>query len=248
MKLQNVYDFIDIIKSSFKKQFYTYILVAVLGAVFNYSLVFGYKIPAMFSGYLFVVFGSVGGSMFAYSVANDAWLNISHHWRAKEIPVLPPIQKLANQMGIKKFNLKVRADIKNAYAKGDDIVIGSSFFKTMPQKRLLALIAHEFQHLKGKHNLKITFWLYPVMVFACINYIALPKTILYISLLSATIVFRTPIAWYFELKADEAASKYVGSNEMVDALMHISTNHDRDEPSLTHPSINDRVKKFRESS
>ncbi len=247
MKLK-VYDFLNLLKFSFKKQFYTYFLVAILGAVFNYSIILGSKWMIICSGSLFVVFGSFGGSMFAFSIANNAWMGISHHWRAKEIPVLPQITKLANQMGVKDFNLKVRDDIENAYALRNDIVIGSSFFKTMPQKRLLAIIAHEFQHMKGNHSMKITLGLYPLMVLVCLNYIALPKMILYISLLSAILVFRTPLSWYFELKSDEAASKYVGSEEMIEALLDISSKHNRDEPSLTHPSIKDRIEKLRANS
>ena len=84
--------------------------------------------------------------------------------------------------------------------------------------------------------------LYLPMTIIFLGLLALPEIMRNISFLSAAVVCMIPISWYFELQADKIATLYTGKMSMISALKKLTIGRDPNEPSLTHPSPNDRIK------
>lgn len=55
-----------------------------------------------------------------------------------------------------------------------------------------------------------------------------------------------PVNWLAELRADKVAVKFEGKENMQSALLKLTKQEEQDQPSETHPSIKQRIKRIEE--
>jgi hypothetical protein len=62
------------------------------------------------------------------------------------------------------------------------------------------------------------------------------------ALIAFVIVELIPVSWYMEMKADEAAARFVGKSYIQSALLKLSNPEEAKINSESHPSVEERIK------
>ena len=142
--------------------------------------------------------------------------------RKIEVPLPDEIAILAKNMGLKISRMTIFPDVCNAYASGKKLFMGQKLLDKLDAKQIEAVAAHEFGHIKGRHNVAQMLYILPIIIFLWLNWNTLPTGILYLGLFAYVMVALVPIHWTIERKADRAAAKYVGKEAFKSALLAIS--------------------------
>lgn len=234
-------------KLTYKIRIYSFFSTCLLGLLFNYGLITRNSLLAVISGYPFAVLGSFSASMIITNFFEKIWIIASHYWRVTWEPNPPPeLLRVASKMDYKKpIKFGIRYDIDTAYAYNNSVVIGVVPLLLLDADEVESIFSHEIAHIQGRHSLKSTLMLYLPMTIIVLGLLALPEIMRYISILSAATISMIPISWYFELQADKKASIITGKENTISALVKIAIGKDKNEPSLTHPSIKDRIEYIR---
>lgn len=152
--------------------------------------------------------------------------------------------ELATRMEVSIRKFGIREDIDNAYTNllGKTVVMGKKLNEKLNDEQRLAVMAHEFAHIKKKQALKSLLLLLPFGLCA-LPLGDLPPAMCVISILAYMFVVMTPINWRNEFEADKTAADFVGVEKLRSALLVIAGKNIR-EPSETHPSIAKRLEKL----
>jgi len=232
---------------SFQTGFFALFISPVLALINNYLLLYHLIRLAVISRYLYLFVSFLGLFLVIPSLSKNVWMPLTHIWKAKEVYTPSKLSDLAEVMGVENFSLKTRDDIKNAYVLGRDLVFGKPLLQ-FPEDQVLAIIAHEFEHLRSKHSQKYlaACIVYTIIVYNLSNSLfALPLTMKWMSMCFLILFFLKPILWFFEFNSDKASAEVLGAESMINALLALSEGEDRNRASLSHPSINERIKKLR---
>jgi len=245
-------EFWNVIRS-FKKRFVLYYLVVLAMTLFGTFPLMIVKLGA------FVVF-MVASALFLPVAASHFILTFRqfavHRSRVK-LPVSAEILYLAKKAGVEVKELGiVKAD--TAYVMGKSLVLGTDLVKKLSFDERQAVVAHELGHIKRRHVVIRCVWLVPLLALLMLSWSNLYVPIfvsesitqiiltvmLNISGLAFLLMVLIPINWYIEQDADKFAAKLVGKEHIKSALLKFVEGKNFEEPSETHPSIAERVKRI----
>jgi len=245
-------EFWNVIRS-FKKRFVLYYLVVLAMTLFGTFPLMIVKLGA------FVVF-MVASALFLPVAASHFILTFRqfavHRSRVK-LPVSAEILYLAKKAGVEVKELGiVKAD--TAYVMGKSLVLGTYLLKKLSFDERQAVVAHELGHIKRRHVVIRCVWLVPLLALLMLSWSNLYVPIfvsesitqiiltvmLNISGLAFLLMVLIPINWYIEQDADKFAAKLVGKEHIKSALLKFVEGKNFEEPSETHPSIAERVKRI----
>jgi Zn-dependent protease with chaperone function len=239
-------EFWNFIKS-FKKRFAVYYLVVLTGSIFGYFPFLVVKLCALGA---FAVSSVFFLPITVYYFASAIKQFTLHKGRMKA-PIPLEIANLACKAGVSIKELGV-IKANNAY------VLGKELLDKLDRKEVLAVVAHELGHIKRRHLLikgvsLILFWVIfvlcwsrfssPIFFSETVTQIIL-AVILNIAGFAFLLVFLIPINWLVELDADKFAAKLVDKEHIKSALLKLVDVDKLEEPSETHPSVAERVKRI----
>jgi len=247
-------EFLRFLKANFWERLVIYTLVVI-------SLSFFGTLPNLLLRFLaFFVFACVSGPfliIFGRSFLLPGVKNYLAYKRSKSIPLPDEVVRLKNQMGV-DFDLRIAEGLCNAYVIGGSVVIGTEFLKKLSSNEILAGIAHELAHKKGRHILLRVGIMIPFLLFLSYNWSKLTSPIFFtesftlilltmmmnIGALAFILVVMIIPNWFLEFKADEFAAKSAGKENIKSVLRKLVNKEDHEKSSETHPSIADRIKRI----
>lgn len=123
---------------------------------------------------------------------------------------------------------------------------------------ILAVVTHELVHKKGKHILLRLVTMIPFLALAMYSWSRLYSPIFFtesftqivltvmvnIGLLAFMLVTMIVPNWILEFKADRTAAKFAGKENIKSALLKLVDKENYEEPSETHPSVAERIKRI----
>jgi heat shock protein HtpX len=228
--------FFQILKIGFQKRLLVYALV-VISAIFA-NLIIN---PVIQLFWLLVLVLSAEIFMFCITRTLFDNLIMSLRHRGLPHPIPDEIKQLSEQMGIKLKEFRVSERFDNAYTNGNDVVIGDHLLQSLKKDELMAVIAHEFAHIKEYH-LPIRFVsIMPLFFIVNASFNHLPPLLQSIAALAYLMVVMIPLNWYLEIRADRLAAKYVDGCHLSSALMVLNGGRDMKEGSESHPPIKTRI-------
>lgn len=247
-----------VLKASFNKRLCLYYSVVtcftMLGSIpiILFKLVFLAALIPTASLFLMIF-----GKNFLYPTFKIIWLS----WKAPRLPVPDQLKQLARRMNTPLEEIKIiNIEEKNAFATGKCIVFTRGLLNALDKGEILSVAAHELAHIKGKHitykfvatmgviSAIMVAWLrftFPIFLNETITQIYL-QTTLDIAMLAFLFLAMIPVNWLAELRADKVAVKFEGKENMQSALLKLTKQEEQDQPSETHPSIKQRIKRIEE--
>lgn len=245
---------LKLVKASFNKRLLLYFAVVSSFTMFGSIPFIQIKFPFLFAfiavaSLFLIVFGKI------FIIPTFRILLLSK--KGVRLPVPEQFKELSQKMGTSLKEIRImKSNERNAFATPKCITFTSKLWTDLNHNEIMAVAAHELGHLKGRHALYRF-----VLVAAAItpipflwtrftSPILLNKTItpfvfqgmMEVALLAFMITIMIPVCWVSELKADEAAARYVGKENIQSALLRLAEKKDAMQPSETHPSIQERVK------
>lgn len=194
--------------------------------------------------------------VFLSQFASRLKLLLAHRNRVK-IPVTEEIADLSKRMGV---SIKEVGIVKGctAYVIGRTLVLGLELLRRLTFERRQAVVAHELGHIKGRHGLWGFLVLSMIVAVPCYSWsnLYLPalfleapfnlllNAIVNVALLAFAMMAFIPVSWHLETRADKAAAKFAGAANIKSALLAIAEDKDLEEPSETHPSIAERIRRI----
>ncbi len=185
-------------------------------------------------------------------------------WLSRKVPKLPvpnELKQLAERMNTPLEYMKIiNIKEKNAFATPKGIVFTKGLLNALDRGEIMSVAAHELGHNKGKHvaykfiamigvlGVFMFEWLRfssPILLNLTITQIVL-QTMIEVALLALAIVSMIPVNWIAELKADNAAVRFTGKENIRSALLKLTKSEEQDQPCETHPSIKQRIKHIEE--
>jgi len=171
---------------------------------------------------------------------------------AKEEPFPEVFRDLAQKMKFKPRRFKTTQIKTAALTAWNDLIMCSDWLTALSEDEQKAIVAHEFAHGLLRGYLLTSLFLISLVSFIPVSpllegsslFVQLPRVISYALILIPLLFFVT--SWLLELSADRRAAKEISTNSMINALLSISNPKTRDKHSLTHPSINFRIKLLRQ--
>jgi len=181
------------------------------------------------------------------------------------------VKQLAKEMGIGKVEIGIlpwkKLKIANALQIGTKevyVFISDYLFENLTPEENLAVVSHEFAHIKLRHILKIQIFVFSVILgivyfyFLPLLFLGDSSTTLLIQVIgiwSGIILlslFLTAIRRRFETQADLFAAKYVPPEYLISALNKLSDLNFMPKKiskawGLDHPSISKRISDIQES-
>jgi STE24 endopeptidase len=245
-------EFWNIIKS-FKKRFISYYLAVLAMTIFGTFPLMIVKLGA------FVVFIVASAFFLPVAASHFIWTlkQFALHRSRVKLPVSAEISVLSKEAGVEVKELGiVKAD--TAYVMGKSLVFGIDLLKKLNFDERQAVVAHELGHVKRKHVVVRSVWLVLLFTVLMLSWSKLYSPIFFsesitqiiltvmlnISVLAFLFLVMIPINWYIEQDADRFAAKLVGKEHIKSALLKFANEKSIEEPSETHPSIAERVKRI----
>lgn len=225
-------------KLNFKGRMFLYASVVVSATFFN---VFLHPMMKLFWVLVFIIFAEI--FVFIYSRNLTTIIALLKH-KNRDIPVPEEFSDLARKIGVEIKKYQLADGLDNAYVIGKNVVLGSGLLEKLTKEECMAVLAHEFGHIREKHVAVKFLFASPVLMLAYYSWINLPQAMLAIAFLAYLLVILTPINWYLELRADRIAKEFVGKEFMQSALLKLSEKTDRNEPSETHPPVQGRINRL----
>jgi Zn-dependent protease with chaperone function len=249
--LQDLWRFIK----SFKMRFVIYYLVVLTLTLFGTIPVLAVKL-LLFTVFLAasVLFVPIISSMFVSTIRQfQAYRN------RVDIPISKEITLLSEKAGIQLKSLGIVKG-RTAFVLRNSLILGKDLLQKLSFDERQAVVAHELGHIKGqrKHTLFRLFWIVSLLAVVLFSWSKLYSPIFFsesitqiiltvmvnIALLAFMTIVMIPINWYIELDADRFAKELVGKEHIRSALLKLTDEKGFSEPSETHPSIEERVKRL----
>ena len=173
-------------------------------------------------------------------------------------PAPDQFRDLASRMGRKLTEIKIiTSEKKNAFATSGGIAFTSQLLKELDKNEIMAVTAHELAHKKGHHIfykallmiallfVNILVWsrfTVPILFSRALTQSILLPLMMDTALIAFVIIELIPVSWYMEMKADEAAARFVGKSYIQSALLKLSKPEEAKINSESHPSVEERIK------
>jgi len=230
----------NFLKLGFGKRIMIACVVVISVTFFRLSLHLMQPLMALFWGIVFLISAELFTSFFTLTFLFNLWIILTHK-KAEIVPIPLEISRLANKIGVRIKELRIRQNFCNAYVKNGSLVLGKELMEKLNLQQCLAVVAHELGHIKERHNL-IRFLVSIPILLSAYTWFELPPLICLIALFAYTYVMMIPINWWLEGRADKIAAKYVGKEYIKSALLTLADKKNLNEPSETHPPIMKRIK------
>lgn len=240
-------------KANFSKRLSLYVAIIIAFSLLQTPLLLDVLVKIMSLVFLLTLSG-IFAPIFVSQFVSHVKLLLAHKQRVK-LPVSKEIDDLARQIGVEVKEIGI---VKGcvAYVIGKTLVLGIELLRRLSFEQRQAVVAHELGHIKKRHRLLSVLFLLSITAIACFCFSKCYVPIFFIEspiFLMLTVVVNIaalvfvltafiPISWYFEMKADEVAAKFVGKKHIKSALLTIANQRNLEEPSETHPSIMERIK------
>lgn len=166
---------------------------------------------------------------------------ILDHRKATQVDVPLEIAGLADRMGVKLKEFRIREKLFNAYVIGKTIVLGRDLLDRLSREECLAVVAHELGHIKEKHGLIQALLLVPSLM-SVISWFDLPPAVFSIAFSAYIVIVMIPVSWTLETRADRIAARFTGKENITSALHVLAHKQKADESSEDHPSIEKRIR------
>ena len=243
------------IKADFSKRLAIYTIVVM-------SLTFFGSIPSLFVKLLFLSVFTIAAGLFLVIFGRLFLLpgvqQILAYRKSQIIQIPDEIIYLSNQIGVEIKKLRIAEGLCNAYVIGGAVVLGKKLLGKLNLAEILAVIAHELAHKKGKHILLRLVIIIPFLALAMYSWSRLYSPIFFtesftqivltvmvnIGLLAFMLVTMIVPNWILEFKADRTAAKFAGKENIKSALLKLVDKGNYEEPSETHPSVAERIKRI----
>lgn len=236
------------IKADFKQKIISLVSVFCSASLFRLCLIYNQPLLALVFILIFSATSGLAMSFVFTSYLENVWMIISHFWKVAWLSN-PPIElvELSKDMGISSdIKVGLREGIGTAYANKLDksMVFDSNMFLELNRDELLSIAAHEMHHLRSGISTKYIIYAVIAPMFAGISLTGIPNIMIQFATLSAMLVFMIPVSWSQEHDADKAAVQIFGADIFVSALRKVIGTNNPSDPSLTHPSLNERITKI----
>ena len=243
------------IKLSFNRRF------LVSGVLFVSFSLFG-SFPNLWGRFLALAVFTSCSALFVPFYFKESIHNFRQLWAfltRTKLPIPTKFSELASRMHTKIRSFGI-VEGRTAFVAFGSLVLGKDLIRDVSPKELLAVVAHELGHIKGRHGLKRNLSFIPLMVFALYSWSKLNSPIFYseaftmvmlsammlVALLAYMTVMMVPINWNLEYRADETAAKFAEKENIESALLKMAKAEKRDleAQSETHPSIKERINRL----
>ena len=249
--LQDLWRFIR----SFKKRFVLYYVIVLTMTLFGTVPVLAVKLLllAVFLA-ASVLFVPIITSLFVSTIRQ-----FQVYRNRVEIPISNEITHLSEKAGVQLKQLGIAKGC-TAFVLRNSLVLGKDLLQKLSFDERQAVVAHELGHIKRqrKHTLLRLFWLVSLLAVVLFSWSKLYSPIFFsesvtqiiltvmvnIALLAFMTIVMIPINWYIEFDADRFAKELVGKEHIRSALLRLTDEKGFSEPSETHPSIEERVKRL----
>lgn len=161
----------------------------------------------------------------------------------KEVFAPGEISDLVGKSKMKKIHLKTIPNYFGAYSYRNNICLGEELLKDFDSGMILAVITHELAHIRGRHATIAVSLMYVISAFLYLI-VTGPPVIFAVAMFSTVTLLLIPLNWYFELSADDYATKLVGEEETKAVLSALGEKLGYDSNSETHPSVRRRLSRI----
>lgn len=201
---------------------------------------------------------SVSFPLFLYFIIvyGKTWKEAIKHRKVKETSH-PEFTELARKENPKIKKVVVKKLLgKVAHSKGKEkIVLSKALFTgEFSKSELKALLYHEISHTKTKkYDWIFLILFFPLWIFILSTFVFFPSwsIVLFFAdgfFCSIYMIYYERTRWLSEYKADEEATKKVGTDIFISALMKTSPPEKRNCDSPAHPSVNRRISRMKKYS
>lgn len=242
------------LKANFNERLGIYFAVVTCFTMFGSIPVADLKLPFLIA---FLPFATLFVYLISKTLIYPSLKFITSYRKGVTLPAPEQFTALARRMGTKLTTIKfIESDKINAFATNNGIAFTTGLWRDFEHNEIMAVAAHELAHKKENHaffKTTITMVLLVFTVFVWSGFTApifvsqeLTQSLFQImmepALLAFVIVAIIPINWYLEVRADSAASRYVGKEYIKSALLKLTKQEDLPINSETHPCTQDRIK------
>ncbi len=242
------------IKASFNKRLLLYFAVVLTFTMFGSIPFIQIKFPFLFAfiaatGLFLIVLSKI------FIIPTFKIFLLSR--KGISLPVPEQIKELSNRMGTSLSKIRIiKSEERNAFATPKCITFTDQLLKDLAHNEIMAVAAHELGHLRGRHAFYRILFLMLGVIPAPLVWAKFTTPILFneaftqvlfqgmmeVALLAFAIVMMIPVCWVTEIRADEAAARFAGKENIKSALLKLTEKRDATQPSETHPSIQERIK------
>jgi Zn-dependent protease with chaperone function len=235
----------------------TWLLIAVVAmAVFPGLLIFELPLGLrMVFAYVFVgvtglALWAVTGVMVNTTLQLVRFLLLGWKYRPKEYsaPEVDALRKKMNLPKVKVFltdNPSIKGPFTNTIT--GKVYLTTAWVKKFPDSEILAILAHEFGHLKMRirYGLEVVGAVGGVVGFSLLLSLHSVPIIVEIAEVALALLAITYVSWINERRADLTGARAVGPEGLIAVFEQLKSESKRDEGSETHPSLGDRIRRLR---
>jgi len=232
----------------YRARFKTRLLInSIIVICITYFRIFSTGIIGLFLTLTFFISSELFIAAYYPIFASNISLMWNHRKKVRWIEMPREVADLVDKMNMKgkveRFG--VYPKLRTAYVLGRSVVIGEELLRILSKNQCLAIIAHEINHIKGKHSLVKALFIIPIYLSIIgAKWTELPYVMCFIGSLAYVMILMIPLNWALEVKSDIAAAKFVGKEHIKSALLALVDQEKYEEHSETHPSIKHRIKKI----
>ena len=246
----------QILRASFNKRLYLYYAVVTCFTMFGSIPIVQLKFPFL---YAYIPMASLFLIILSRNFLYPNFKFILLSRKGVKLPVSNQFKQLAGRMNTPLEEIRIIAtNEKNAFATRNGIAFTKGLWDELSHGEIMAVAAHELGHKKGRHVIYRFLVMLGVMAAVIVEWsrftspILLNETItqilftamMNVSLLAFLVVVMIPLSWIAELKADEAAARFAGKENIRSALLKLTKPEQTGQPCETHPSIQERIKRI----
>lgn len=244
----------QILRASFSRRLCIYYAVVTCFTFFGSIPSAQFKLPFLFAFFpLASLFLIIFSRNFLYPSIKLSWLSM----KAPKLPVPIQFKQLGERMNTPIEEVKIiEINEKNAFAMRKGIAFTRGLWNALNHEEIMAVAAHELAHKRGRHMtykffamigvmtailIEWTRFTSPILLNETITQIAL-QTMIDVALLAFLLVAMIPVSWVAELRADKAAARFAGKENIISALRKLTKPAQQGQSSETHPSTEQRIK------
>jgi Zn-dependent protease with chaperone function len=164
----------------------------------------------------------------------------------------PEVDALAKKMGVlgkAKVHVTSNPWVKGPFtnAATSTINIPASWIKKYHKKEILAIVGHEFSHIitRRRFMIEMTVMSFVVIGFSFLLSLYTIYQIYIVAEFALLLLLVSYVSRRNESRADRISAKATGPEGLISVFEHLRAEHKRDDGSLTHPSLSNRIKQLK---
>jgi Zn-dependent protease with chaperone function len=218
-------------------------LPALARLLFTYGYVFLITMAILSSSRFFVDFASTifGAFVFGHRYKPAPFSN-------------PEVETLATKLGVQgraKVYTTDNPHVQGAFTNGimSRVYIPSSWIRSFPPAEIIAVIGHEFGHIKrrGRSALELVIAIaasYGFFVVLLELVDVVPTVVFDVGYIALAFLLVSFVSWRMEYRADMEGSRATGPEGLISMFEYWKNRFPRDDGSETHPPLAARIKRL----